>query len=180
MENVTSEQELKQLLEEGKISQDEYEQLLSAMSKHPSGNLPLSVPERPNIPAPLKIVAWLFIIGGIFACIDIVTSLRKGHVNLNLAIIGIFIGFGLLKLHRGWRTCALVFLWIFFIGIPIISMFYLTQPSSGFYIHIFGQPLPRNPIIILLIDIIIFLLLLWMYRVLIRPEIRSLFGINNH
>jgi hypothetical protein len=180
MENVTSEQELKQLLEEGKISQDEYEQLLSAMSKHPSGNLPLSVHERPNIPALLKIVAWLFIIGGIFACIDIVTSLRKGHVNLNLAIIGIFIGFGLLKLHRGWRTCALVFLWIFFIGIPIISMFYLTQLSSGFSIHIFGQPLPRNPIIILLIDIIIFLLLLWMYRVLIRPEIRSLFGINNH
>ena len=178
MENITSEQELKQLLEEGKINKDEYEQLLSVMSKHTTDNLQLSVSERPNIPASLKIVAWFFIIGGIFACIEVLTALMRGHIGLNLGVLGLFIGYGLLKLNRSWRTCALVFLWILFIGILAISILYLTQPSSGFFVRIFGQPLPRNPIIILFFDIIFFLLLLWIYRVLTRTEIKSLFGIN--
>ncbi len=180
MENITSEQQLKQLLEEGKISQDEYEQLLSAMNKNTSGAPGLSALKRQNIPVSLKIVAWLFIIGGIFKSIEFIAALMKGHVYLPLGLIGLFVGYGLLKLRRGWRTCALVFLWILFIGLPITSIFYLNQPSSGFTVRFFEQPLPRNPIIFLLVSAISFLSSLWAYRVLTRPETKSLFGINSH
>ena len=38
MENITSEQELKQLLQEGQINEEEYQQLLSAMDKKTSEN----------------------------------------------------------------------------------------------------------------------------------------------
>ena len=165
--------------DEGKINEDEYEQLLSALKKQTSGSLSHGVTEKQNIPLSLKIVAWLFIISGILACIEVIATLMKGHINLNLGVIGLFIGYGLLKLSRGWRTCALVYLWISLICIPAISILYITQPSSGFNVRILGQSLVRNTYIILFFDVVIILLLLWIYRILTRAEIKSLFGINN-
>ena len=178
--NISSEEELAQLRNDGKISQEEYEQLLAAMNKNVSVTPGPITSGKPNIPLSLKIVACLFIIGGILAGIEIITALIKGRVSLSLGVIGLFVGYGLLKLRRGWRTCALVFLWILFIGIPIISMFYITQPSSGFNVQMLGEPLSRNPIFILLLNIFCFLPLLWSYRVLTRPDIKSLFGIDSH
>ena len=177
--NISSEQELLELLNEGKINKDEYEQLLLAMKKQTSSNIPLGVTEKQNILIPLKIVAWLFIISGILAFIEILITLMKGHISLDFGVLGLFIGYGLLKLSRGWRTCALIYLWIFFIGMPTISILYITQPSGGFNVHIFGQPLARNPYVILYFNVIFILLSLWIYRILTRAETKSLFGINN-
>ena len=50
------------------------------------------------IPQPLKIVAWLFIVSGICAAIKIVFLLLAGHININLGVLSIFVGRGLLRL----------------------------------------------------------------------------------
>jgi hypothetical protein len=163
MENITSEQQLKQLLDEGKINEGEYDQLLSAMNKSAEESASHGIIEKTKIPLSLKMVS----------------AFMQGRVHISITVIGIFIGWGLFVLSRGWRICALVLLWILIICIPVISLFYLNQPSSGFYVSIFGNKLPREPILILLLNVLCLLLLLWSYWVLTRPQIKSLFGIKD-
>jgi len=178
--NVSSEEELLQLRNEGKISEDEYEQLLAAMSKPPLDSVATRASESPSIPVSLKVVAWIFIIGGVLACIEIVVALLHEHININFGVLGLFIGPGLLKLRRGWRTCALVYLVIALIAIPIITLLSLGAPASGFHISVFGQPLSRAPMeLVLVIAIGAFLLGVWALWVLTRPEIRALFGLSS-
>jgi hypothetical protein len=177
--NVSSEEELLKLREEGKINEGEYDQLLSAMNKSAEDSASHEIIEKTKIPLSLIIVACLFISGGIFACIEMVSTIMQGRVHISITVIGIFIGWGLFVLSRGWRICALVLLWILIICIPVISLFYLNQPSSGFYVSIFGNKLPREPILILLLNVLCLLLLLWSYWVLTRPQIKSLFGIKD-
>ena len=179
MENITSEQQLKQLLDEGKINEGEYDQLLSAINKSAEDSASHEIIEKTKIPLSLIIVACLFILGGIFSCIEMVSAFIQGRVHISITVIGIFIGWGLFVLSRGWRICALVLLWILIICIPVSSLFYLNQPSSGFNVSIFGNKLPRVPILILLLNILCLLPLIWSYWVLTRPQIKSLFGIKD-
>lgn len=180
MENSTSEQQLRQLLDEGKINEEEYLQLLSSMNKSTSETWPYSLYEKPKMPVSLIIVACLFILGGILALIEIISAFMRGKISLNIGVIGIFIGWGLLAFNRGWRIAALIFLILIIIFIPIASMFYINQPSSGFSVHVFGNKLPRDPKLIFLIDIICLLPVIWSYWVLTRPKIKSFFGIKNN
>ena len=177
--SVSSEEELLQLRNEGKITEDEYEQLLAAMSKPPSESVATALGESPSIPVLLKVVAWIFIIGGVLACIEIVVALMNEHVNINIGVLGLFIGPGLLKLRRSWRTCALAYLVIALITIPIITLLSLVAPASEFGICIFGQPLGRAPMeLVLVIAIGSFSLGAWVLWVLTRPQIRALFGLD--
>jgi hypothetical protein len=48
----TSEQELKQLLEEGKITEQEYQELLEAIRQKETVQKPLDVPQKPTEPKP--------------------------------------------------------------------------------------------------------------------------------
>ena len=180
MENVStisSEEELLQLRNEGKISEDEYEQLLAAMSKPPRDRFEPSTTGPPTIPSALKIVAWLFIIGGILAVIEVVVALTQNRISINFGVLGLFIGPGLLRLRRGWRTCALVFLWIGLIIFPIIFLLGLSGTIPA-YFGVFGIKLARIPSWWVSVGTIpFFLLVFWEYRVLTRPDVRSLFGL---
>jgi hypothetical protein len=180
MENITSEQQLKQLLDEGKISQDEYKQLLSAMNKNTFGIQGLIAPNRQNIPISLKIVAWLFIIGGIFSVIEILFALTQSRIKIDFGVLGLFIGQGLMRFSRGWRTCALVFIWIGLIILPIVFLAVLSGKIPA-YFELFGTKVTHIPSWLVSIGVIpFFLLLIWEYRVLTRPNIKSLFGVNRH
>jgi len=135
--------------------------------------------EDKRIPASLKVVAGLFILGGVCAAIEVVVSLMHGHVSINLGILGIFIGPGLLRLSRGWRTCALVFLWIALIGIPIIAIL-MTGHSGPLNLKVFGQTVGHAPKALgLMIAVASFLLALWQYRVLTKLQVRQLFGLDS-
>src|SRR5688572_18864123 len=90
------------------------------------------------IPTSLKVVAFLFSLGGIFALIEVIVSLAHGNVNLNFGVLGLFIGPGLLRFSRGWRTCALVLLWIAMIGIPIVAILFMSA-SGPIDFKVFGQ-----------------------------------------
>lgn len=132
---------------------------------------------KKSIPVSLTIVAILFILGGISAAIEIAVSLVHNHLNLNFGVLGIFIGPGLLKLSRGWRTCALIFTWIALIGIPIIALLFITARGPLDF-KIFGQVVGHTSKDLgLLMAGIIFAVALWQYHVLTRPDVKELFQI---
>jgi hypothetical protein len=125
-------------------------------------------------PAALKVVAWLFIAFGILAAIEMVGGLFFGQVGLNFAVLGIWVGRGLLRLQSGWRTCALVFIWIALIGLPLAYLLAVTAGSQG-RIRVFNVT-HSAPVWVVLIPVAAgFAVAVWEYRVLTRAEVRRLF-----
>lgn len=131
--------------------------------------------EKPVVPTCLKVVAWLFIIGGVIAVIEIIVSLMNNHININLGVLGIFIGLGLLKLRSGWRTCGLVFIWIALVVLPVCGILAIANPS-GIHYKIMGQNAGSAPLPIALgVVVFVFCVALWEYKVLTRGDIREMF-----
>src|SRR5262249_21921903 len=129
------------------------------------------------IPTSLKIVAFLFILGGILALTEAIVSLTYGQIYLNFAVLGLFIGPGLLRLSRGWRTCALVFLWIALIGAPVVAVL-LISASGPFDLKLFGQQVGDvSKGFGVAFIAVMFVLAWWQYRVLTRADVRRLFGL---
>ena len=129
-------------------------------------------------PVSLKIVAGLFILIGICAAIETVISLMHNSANINFGVLGFLIGPGLLRFSRDWRTCALFFLWIVLIGVPVFALLLMVQ-HAPLDLKVFGQKVGEAPKELGLGAALVgFLLALWQYRVLTRPDIRKLFGIG--
>jgi hypothetical protein len=130
---------------------------------------------NPRRPKALTVVAWLFVIGGVCVCIEILIGLLRQHLSLNLGVIGIFIGMGLLRLSRGWRTMALVSLWIALLGTPLVAMMALSGMGALSF-TVFGIKVAQMSIGPFLIYAFgFFVLTVWQYRVLTRSDVRALF-----
>jgi hypothetical protein len=128
------------------------------------------------IPTSLKVVALLFVLSGIFSLIEIIVSLMRGHININFGVLALFIGPGLLRLSRGWRTCALALLWLAMAGLPILAILFITT-SEPLDFKLFGQKIghaSKGAGIVL--AALMFALAVWQYRILTRPDVRRLFG----
>lgn len=136
--------------------------------------------DRKSLPISLVIVAVLFFIGGAFAVIEVMTSLMHGRININFGVLGLFIGPGLLRLRRGWRTCALVFIWIALIGVPIVALLFLAAEGPLDF-RVFGQKVGHASKTAGLIMVgLSFVVALWKYRVLTRRDVRRLFGVDGY
>ena len=137
----------------------------------------LAPPARPLPPA-LVVVAVLFIVGGCFAIIEILVGLAHAHLNLNFAVLGLFVGPGLPQLRRGWRTCGLVLVWIGLILVPLVALLFLMH-GGPLDFNVFGRPVGHVPVLVgLLVAGGIFALNLWIYHVLTRADVRALFGLS--
>ena len=131
-----------------------------------------------SIPISLKIVAWLFIISGVSAAIEIVVSLMNNHINLNFGVLGIFIGIGLFNLRDGWRICGLVFIWIAIILMPIVFLIMLFS-SGPLDFSVFGQKVGHvGKGVIIIPGLLFYALILWERWVLSRSDIKGLFQKN--
>jgi hypothetical protein len=136
------------------------------------------MPSR-QIPTALYVVAILFIVGGVASAIEVINSLLHDHVNINIGVLGLFIGPGLLRLNRGWRTCALVFIWIGLIMVPVVSLVFLLHDGQVEF-NLFGQQVGHvSSLFALLMLAAFFAFMLWEYRVLTRSDVRFLFGVSN-
>ena len=131
--------------------------------------------ENQSIPTALQVVAILFLLGGISSVIGMVIRLVSGSVYIDFGFLGIPTYFGLRRLSLGWRTFALVCIWLALIACPIafvIGIFYSASTSA----EVFGIPFAQvAPIWLSVVSVPIFLLEFWQYRVLTRPQIRALF-----
>lgn len=131
-----------------------------------------------SAPLSLKIVAALFILGGISSIIDAIINLTQGTLPLNFGVLGLFVGIGLLRLSRAWRTCALVFLWIAFIALPLVGLAFLFLAGPVNYTIFWQKVGPGSRVIGVALAALLFAVAVWQYRVLTRPEIRKLFGLS--
>ena len=91
-------------------------------------------------------------------------------------VLGIPAFFGLRKLSRGWRTYALFMLWVVFIVAPIVVIFCVGSTLLVRY-KVFEVPEPNDlpSVWTYVVAAAAFLLALWQYRILTRPDIRGLF-----
>jgi hypothetical protein len=139
-------------------------------------SLQYATPE-PRVPGALKAVAWLFIIGGVLTILQVLLDLLRSKITISAGILGVFVGPGLLRFRTGWRTCALVLLWIGMLFAPIVLIFMLAA-SGSINADIFGLKLGTAPMPIrILASVFWFGLTVWEYRVLVREDIRQLFGL---
>ncbi len=116
-------------------------------------------PPPESILGELKVVAWLLIAFGALATAEVVWGLFEGRVSINLMVLGLFIGGGLLRRSRGWRTCALNILAIILVLLAIGFIVALIQQLWLMVVMIVGMAGVS----------------VWQLRVLTRPDIARLF-----
>jgi hypothetical protein len=130
---------------------------------------------KQTLPLSLKIVAWLFLLGGVSDAIEMVVLLMDDHIKLNFGVIGIFVGIGLLKRNDGWRVCGLVLLWISLILGPIILLLMLSA-NGPIHFNFWGRQLEEvNRLVLFIFAIGLYVLLLWQRAVLSNPGIKAFF-----
>jgi ABC-type sugar transport system permease subunit len=118
-------------------------------------------PSKPSLPAALVVVAWLFIGFGIVSIIGLP--------------LGVFVGRGLLRLCPGPRTFALGLFWI----LIILPLLVLPAVSLGILATIFPERMtnPTDGVLILAVLLACPAGAFWSYKILVRRDIRQLFGL---
>ena len=133
---------------------------------------------RPKIPLALKVVAWLLIAQGSLTAIGAVIALFRDSFHFDLTLLLIPAGFGLLKLRRGWRIFTLVVIWLYLITCPLIAVLALFS-GTPVNMRVFGFTKVAVPHwVVIPAAVLFFLLFLWQYRVLIRWDVKALFGLH--
>lgn len=130
-----------------------------------------------TIPRPLKIIAYLFVICGIFSIIEIVAGFFIGRIIFNLGFLYILIGLGLLRLNPRWLVWAIWFTWLELLLTPIIGVISVYMPHPFQHMDIFGfyaGQIPQG--LILSVITAMFALFCWQYSVLKSRQVRALFN----
>lgn len=133
---------------------------------------------QPKLPLALRVVAWLTIGHGVFTLIGAINSVFHGRFHMDLTVLCIPAGIGLLKLRRGWRTFTLVIIWLMMITSPIIVVVALFSDTPA-ELRLLG--LKKGPVVDWVVipgGVLFFLLSLWQYRVLTRWDVKALFGLH--
>ena len=128
-------------------------------------------------PAALKVVAIIFLLGGIWAVIEMLLQLSTGHLNINFGALGVFIGPGLLRGSRGWRTCGLVLLWLGMLLVLAVAFVFLQQ-DGPLDVSFLGRKVGKAPPMVgVAMAGAVFLFFFWMYWVLTRADVRAFFDL---
>ena len=75
------------------------------------------------IPSTLQIVAVLFLLCGISSVIGMIVRLASGSIYIDFGFLGLPTYFGLRRFSVGWRTFALVCIWVGLIMCPVAFVF---------------------------------------------------------
>ena len=127
------------------------------------------------IPTSLRVVALLQLLGGLSAVAGMLVGLPAGSIHLDLGVAGIPTYFGLMRLSDVWRTWAVAFAWMGMLASAALFTFGLLAHVPA-ELQIFGV---RYGNISArwgsAVALPMFVLSLWQYRVLTRPDVRALF-----
>jgi hypothetical protein len=135
-------------------------------------------PPPNRIPTSLKIVAYLFVLNGVMAIVEVLFSLANSRLSINFGVLGVFIGPGLLRFSQGWRTCALVWLWIGLIASPLILLMVISRNEPIDFLFFGKKSGTISKELVIPFALAIFIFTIWEYRVLTRPDVRKLFGLR--
>jgi hypothetical protein len=126
-------------------------------------------------PLPLSIVAWLFIIAGVFSVWDLASQLWYGWFSLNTGVLFIFLGRGLLRLRPAAHTWALV---VVVLGWVLLAVVIIACGIFDSGVVRFGDTVVtgwQRQLTLLGIVTIYGALLAWVTRILLRDEIEDMF-----
>ena len=127
-------------------------------------------------PLALKIVAWLFIAAGVVAAVSMLGLLIFAHrIELNIDLLGLWIGPGLLRLEAKYRTWALRLLIVSFVLAPVAAVLLVLQPSP-LAVRIFNRPVGEVsfPVAFAALAVVVGLSV-WQFAVLRAPKVRAQF-----
>ena len=116
----------------------------------------------------VRIVASLFILEGLLAAFS---AVREHRIELNAGLLWIPAGIGLLRFRSGWRTFALVSIWL----TMIIATFGFIGVVSNQVVMNFGVIQSRSRVLAAALIAVSFAVAFWQYRVLTRSEVRHWF-----
>lgn len=125
-----------------------------------------------DIPIALSVVSYLLFFTGAWLLVwnAFIVFYLGGTVQFDLigGILVIIISRGLRKCSRACRTCALIIIWAGVISLAVIA-YDLFAPYFQPTIH---KPLPMDRLVTLAVC---FLIQIYQYQVLTRPDVRELF-----
>lgn len=131
---------------------------------------------EPPLPISLRILAWVTIVVGISAALDIVIAPLFGGMHLNPAVLQLPAGIGLLRRSRGWRTFLLVCIWLGYLGfaVGLLGIAIRGDIDASF----FPDPLNRlGKAGVLAFMGATLAYMIWEHHVLTRPHVKRVFGL---
>src|SRR4051812_45522542 len=97
-------------------------------------------------PSALQIVAWLFFASGVWAAVSIAGALLiEQRIHLDLEVLGLWVGPGLLRHEARYRTWAMRLLILAFCVAPIAAVLLLFQPQP-LEVKVFDRPAGAMPL----------------------------------
>ena len=140
-----------------------------------------------DLPSPLRVVAWLFIVVGVYAIGESILAMTNNPFDFDLGMLFPLVGYGLLQRKALARTCALAIAWIYAVGIPVaalVSGVLWWQGKGTVRVEMLGPDALWNAvgatttaaaIVSVAAAISAILLATWTIRMLQREDIRRLF-----
>jgi len=126
----------------------------------------------------LKAVAVVFCLFGALAAVDMALDVARGNISLNLGILGLFIGVGLLRYSRPWRVAALVCACLTAVASSVLGVAALISEQPIVYSG-WGQTGTLPSFVGPAIAAVGLAIALWQLWVLTRPQVRQLFQLAN-
>lgn len=135
--------------------------------------------ERPPLPTALKTVAALFMLGGLVFALQVAILLQaKRPLDLNVVgLLGLIVGPGLLLRSRFMRLAAVLLTWVPLILMPVFAVLLLMPDALLDRLPVLPLIEGLSRPIVLVFYLAVFLVALWQFRVLVRPDVRSAFGL---
>ena len=133
---------------------------------------PVDIQQRPPLPD-LRLVAYLYLLGGIAAIVHMVVAWLRGHPLLNFAVVFLPVGWGLLRLRRGWRRRAVVITVVMpLVGLAMSGYLYLISGRAQVKWVGSGQ----GTVVGIVIGVLLLAVVIWQLRVLTSARTKALFG----
>jgi hypothetical protein len=123
------------------------------------------------------VVAWLWIALGALAALRVGAAWSRHESPIDLTLLGVFAGRGLLLRRDGWRALAMIAAALGILaGFALVPLVLLLP--SGVSVRWFDRPIDgvAGTLVAAAMAVSVLLVSLWQYRVLTRPEVDALFA----
>lgn len=122
----------------------------------------------------LKVVSATFVVAGILAAIQTLFAATDGLVSVNLGLLGIPVGIGLLRHAPVWRVLGLVLACLNALCMFLLGAVWLATDQPVSYSGL-GQTGTLPPVVVAVFALLALVVSAWQHWVLTRPRVKQLF-----
>ena len=127
-----------------------------------------------RIPADIKIVAYLFILHGVVSVVKFVVALQRSNIRIDVGILCLFAGFGLLNLRTSWWKFAKIYTILYLLGLPFGLL--LLSSRSEISVSVLSIPISSaSPQFAICAIVGAWLVCFWEYTVLTSTSSKVLY-----